>query len=205
MKLLRKTNQIVIEGENYSLKYDQRKPMYIDLQFSNGIGCELFIPSGCDCDEKIDEIIQLAQPKIAETTDMIQVVFEGETTLWERVEYIFECGRDRVSYFYKVFGNGSLDNARFFESESEVPRLALTMGVGTILESKRCLLLAIGAEKATAISQTVEGPITAQVTASALQFHREVIVIVDEWAASRLERRKYYAEVERMELRGPTP
>ena len=53
MKLLRKTNQIVIEGENYSLKYDQRKPMYIDLQFSHGIGCELFIPSGCDCDEKI--------------------------------------------------------------------------------------------------------------------------------------------------------
>ena len=46
---------------------------------------------------------------------MIQVVFEGETTLWEHVEYIFECGRDRVSYFYKVLGNGSLDNARFFE------------------------------------------------------------------------------------------
>jgi len=125
MKLLRKTNQIVIEGENYSLKYDQRKPMYIDLQFSHGIGCELFIPSGCDCDEKIDEIIQLAQPKIAETTDMIQVVFEGETTLWERVEYIFECGRDRVSYFYKVFGNGSLDNARFFEGFlKDDPRLA---------------------------------------------------------------------------------
>ena len=89
------------------------------------------------------------------------------------------------------------DNARFFDSEEEVPRLAITMGVGTILESKRCLLLAIGAEKAAAISGTVEGPITAQVTASALQFHREVIVIVDERAASRLERRKYYAEVER--------
>ncbi len=88
------------------------------------------------------------------------------------------------------------DNARFFDSEQEVPRLAVTMGVGTILESKRCLLLAIGIEKAEAIRSTVEGPITAQVTASALQLHREVIVIVDELAASQLDRRQYYAEVE---------
>jgi glucosamine-6-phosphate deaminase len=89
------------------------------------------------------------------------------------------------------------DNARFFGSVEEVPRLAITMGVGTILESRRCLLLAMGSEKAAAIRSTVEGPITAQVTASALQLHREVLVIVDEDAAAWLERRGYYAEVER--------
>jgi glucosamine-6-phosphate deaminase len=89
------------------------------------------------------------------------------------------------------------DNARFFGGEEKVPRLAVTMGVGTILESRRCLLLAFGAQKAVAIRDTVEGPITAQVTASALQLHREVIGIFDEAAARLLVRRDYYAEVER--------
>jgi glucosamine-6-phosphate deaminase len=88
------------------------------------------------------------------------------------------------------------DNARFFGSEEAVPRLAVTMGVGTILESRCCLLLACGAGKAMAIRDTVEGPITAQVTATALQLHREVIVVLDEPAASLLAKRQYYAEVE---------
>lgn len=89
------------------------------------------------------------------------------------------------------------DNARFFGGEDKVPRLAVTMGVGTILESRRCLLLAFGPNKALAVRDTVEGPITAQVTGSALQLHREVICLFDEAAARLLVRRDYYAEVER--------
>lgn len=88
------------------------------------------------------------------------------------------------------------DNSRFFESIDQVPRLAITMGVGTILESKQCMLLALGTKKARAIRDTIEGPITAQVTASALQLHRDVIVVLDEDAASLLTRRDYYDEVE---------
>ena len=89
------------------------------------------------------------------------------------------------------------DNARFFGSEDAVPRLAITMGVGTILETRRCLLLATGASKAQAIRETIEGPITSQITASALQLHRDVIVVLDEAASSLLQRREYYDEVER--------
>ena len=89
------------------------------------------------------------------------------------------------------------DNARFFGSIEKVPRLAITMGVGTILESRRCLLLAIGASKAKAIRDAIEGPVTAQVTASALQLHRDVLAVIDEEAARLLERRDYYREVER--------
>ena len=89
------------------------------------------------------------------------------------------------------------DNARFFGGIEKVPRLAVTMGVGTILESRRCILLAFGEQKAKAVRDSVEGPVTAQVTASALQLHREVIGIFDEPAASLLERRDYYADVER--------
>jgi len=84
------------------------------------------------------------------------------------------------------------DNARFFGSPERVPRMALTMGVGTILESRLCLLLATGENKAEALAAAVEGPVTAQVTASALQFHQRAIVIADRAAASRLRRIEYY-------------
>ena len=88
------------------------------------------------------------------------------------------------------------DNARFFGSEEAVPRLAITMGVGTILESRQCLLLACGSAKARAIRDTIEGPVTAQVTASALQLHRDVVAVLDQEAARLLERRDYYRQVE---------
>jgi glucosamine-6-phosphate deaminase len=93
------------------------------------------------------------------------------------------------------------DNARFFGSEKDVPRLAITVGVGTILESRQCLLLATGESKAKAIRDTIEGPVTAQVTASALQLHRDVIAVVDEEAGRLLERRSYYREVEQAQAR----
>lgn len=93
------------------------------------------------------------------------------------------------------------DNARFFPRPEDVPRLAVTMGVGTILESRQCLVLACGQGKAQAIRATVEGPITTQVTASALQLHRSVIAVIDEEAASLLERRDYYREVEESQRR----
>lgn len=93
------------------------------------------------------------------------------------------------------------DNARFFGSEDAVPRLAVTMGVGTILESRQCLLLAAGQAKAQAICDTIEGPVTAQVTASALQLHRDVIAVLDEEAAQLLKRRDYYREMEEAQMR----
>jgi len=89
------------------------------------------------------------------------------------------------------------DNARFFGSEDLVPRLAVTMGVGTILEARQCVLVAYGCGKAEAVRGMVEGPITASNTASALQLHPHVCVVLDEQAASLLERREYYRDAER--------
>lgn len=84
------------------------------------------------------------------------------------------------------------DNARFFDDPDEVPRFAITMGVGTILEAKEIILLANGAAKAEIVAQAIEGPVTAQVSASALQMHRHVTVIVDAEAGSKLKRADYY-------------
>jgi glucosamine-6-phosphate deaminase len=84
------------------------------------------------------------------------------------------------------------DNARFFENRAEVPIYAITMGVGTILDARKLILVATGKTKAKAIAQAVEGPVTSMITASALQLHRDADVIVDEAAASELTMRDYY-------------
>ncbi len=94
-----------------------------------------------------------------------------------------------------------IDNSRFFAAGEEVPYLAVTMGVGTILEARRILLLATGANKADAVRAFIEGPVTAQITASALQLHPRVTVLLDEAAADWLQRRDYYDEVERIQLK----
>jgi glucosamine-6-phosphate deaminase len=83
-------------------------------------------------------------------------------------------------------------NAASFGSEDKVPRRAITMGVGTILECRRCLLLATGAGKAEVIAKAVEGPITSMISATALQLHPRCSVVVDEAAASQLKEKEYY-------------
>lgn len=91
------------------------------------------------------------------------------------------------------------DNARFFDSLAEVPRLSMTMGVGSILDARRILLLATGGNKANVIKALVEGPITSSVPASALQLHPQVTVLVDRDAAGNLSRVDYYQEVEKIQ------
>lgn len=84
------------------------------------------------------------------------------------------------------------DNARFFGSEEKVPHHVITMGIGTILEARHCVLLAFGGNKARAIAEAAEGPITSMNPASALQLHPKVTVFLDEAAASKLRLKKYY-------------
>src|SRR3954466_5735996 len=78
------------------------------------------------------------------------------------------------------------DNARFFSTRDEVPIYAITMGVGTILEARKLVMVANGSKKADAIAQAVEGPVSSMITASALQLHPDALVYVDEPAAGKL-------------------
>ena len=84
------------------------------------------------------------------------------------------------------------DNSRFFDRMEDVPRFAITMGVGTIMDARHCLLLANGKKKADPVAALVEGPITSQITASALQMHPRATVMADNAAASQLKRTDYY-------------
>jgi glucosamine-6-phosphate deaminase len=87
------------------------------------------------------------------------------------------------------------DNSKFFAPGEESPRCAITMGIGTILEARKILLLATGQAKSAAIAKSIEGPITSAVSASALQLHPDVTFIIDDAAASQLTQRDYYHRV----------
>ncbi|MFN3661585.1 glucosamine-6-phosphate deaminase [Yoonia sp.] len=83
-------------------------------------------------------------------------------------------------------------NARYFTSDDDVPRLAITMGIGTIMRAQDIVLLAFGANKSRIVAQMIEGPVSAACPASILQMHRNVTVVLDEEAASALALRDYY-------------
>jgi glucosamine-6-phosphate deaminase len=87
------------------------------------------------------------------------------------------------------------DNARFFEDDlNQVPKYATTMGIGTIMEARVVLLLASGKQKAEAVRNMVEGPITAKVPASMIQMHRKAILILDPEAGSMLDEEIQYEQ-----------
>ena len=79
------------------------------------------------------------------------------------------------------------DNCRFFDNDmSKVPTQAVTQGIGTIMKAKNILLIATGANKAQAVKDMIDGPVDESCPASILQKHPNVVVIVDEAAASLL-------------------
>lgn len=88
------------------------------------------------------------------------------------------------------------DNARFFDSAEEVPQAAISMGMGTILAARRCVMLASGISKAKPVREALEGPVSAMVPASALQLHADTTVVLDRDAADLLELREYHERVE---------
>jgi glucosamine-6-phosphate deaminase len=85
--------------------------------------------------------------------------------------------------------------AAAFGGQESVPTHVITMGLGTIMDSKLCLLLAFGKKKAEAVARTIEGPITAMVPGSVLQLHPRTVLILDKDSASDLKMADYYTWV----------
>ncbi len=83
-------------------------------------------------------------------------------------------------------------NSPLFDRPEDMPKRALTMGIGTILDARRVVMLVTGEEKADILAQAVEGPVTSMISATALQLHPRALVIVDEAAAAKLQGTDYY-------------
>ncbi|HJD23109.1 MAG TPA: glucosamine-6-phosphate deaminase [Firmicutes bacterium] len=77
-------------------------------------------------------------------------------------------------------------NKRFFASADDVPRRAVTTGIGTIMKARAIVLVATGADKAEAVRAMAKGPVTPRCPASILQFHPRATILLDEAAASLL-------------------
>ncbi|WP_142959167.1 glucosamine-6-phosphate deaminase [Enterococcus faecalis] len=77
-------------------------------------------------------------------------------------------------------------NKRYFDKVEDVPTRAVSMGIGSIMKGKKMILMAYGEAKAEAIKGMIDGPVTTEMPASALQNHQDVVVIIDDAAASKL-------------------
>ncbi|WP_026480701.1 glucosamine-6-phosphate deaminase [Ahrensia sp. 13_GOM-1096m] len=86
-------------------------------------------------------------------------------------------------------------NKVYFDSLNEAPKYSITMGIATILEARNLVLLATGVSKSAAVSDMIEGPISASCPASALQMHPSATIVLDQEAASQLKLTSYYHNV----------
>ncbi|MBW8185359.1 glucosamine-6-phosphate deaminase [Shewanella nanhaiensis] len=93
------------------------------------------------------------------------------------------------------------DNSRLFEQGEYQPDMAMTMGIATILDSRNLLLMATGLNKAKAVKQMITGPLSAMCPASALQMHRDAVVLLDREAASELDNTEYFSWVNEQNTR----
>ena len=105
--------------------------------------------------------------------------------------------RTRVKTLTK---NTITNNARFFDESESQPSIAITMGIGTIMEAKNILLLGLGQHKSKAVADLVEGPLSSFCPGSVLQNHENAIVVLDQLAASSLKLYDYYIHSEKMNV-----
>lgn len=110
-------------------------------------------------------------------------------------------GSLRSRTWVKILSEKTLkDNASHFATPDEQPRHVITMGIGTILDARHCVVLACGPQKSHAVKAMIEGAVSAMCPASALQFHPRTTVIIDTPAAARLDYAEHYRWVEQHKL-----
>ena len=103
------------------------------------------------------------------------IAFNEPSDCFQRWSHIVELKESTVK-----------DNSRFFKSIEEVPTKAVTMGIGSIMQAKKILIIALGKNKANAIKQLIDGNVTPECPASVLQFYTDVTLMLDRDAASLL-------------------
>ena len=110
-------------------------------------------------------------------------------------------GSLRSRTWIKILSEQTLkDNSAVFGDMAAMPRHAITMGIGTILDARRVLLLAFGPAKVRAVTDMVEGPLAAICPASALQLHPRATVIIDEASGAGLKYADHYRWIDANKL-----
>ncbi|HZK35312.1 MAG TPA: glucosamine-6-phosphate deaminase [Bacillota bacterium] len=94
---------------------------------------------------------------------------------------------DSITHMANLTDSTIKANSRFFDSPDQVPRQAITMGIKTIMQAGRIIMMAKGKGKASIMRKALKGPVTPEVPASVIQDHPNALVILDNEAASKLE------------------
>ncbi len=143
----------------------------------------IHVPSGISDDiektaKQYDEMIQNAG---GIDVQILGIGINGHIAFNEPCEY-FPAGTHTVNLTQSTIEA----NARFFQNKSEVPKSAITMGIGSIMKAKKIIIIATGANKADAVYSMINGTINPQLPASILQLHSDVTLLCDKAAASKL-------------------
>lgn len=198
--------------EYYGIGMDLYKPYHLDQSYARFMYEELFkhinlnqeniyMPNGKTKDpiafcRKYEE--QIAQVGGID----LQLLGIGGDGHWAFNEPGTSLGsRTRIQALAKQTLDDNYEN--FYQKagiqRNEMPHFAITMGIGTILESKSILMMANGSKKAGIVAKAIEGPITSQITASAIQLHQgDITVVLDQDAASKLSSLSHYLHVEKL-------
>ena len=166
---------------------------YMDKHFFSRIDIDLantHVPDGTalDLKEAADQYEKMIEKSGGVDVQLLGIGEAGHIGFNEPLSSIMSRTRDKSLTLTTRRQNMGM----FGGNIDKVPKRALTMGVGTILDAKELIMLATGSAKAAIVAKAVEGPITSMVSASAIQLHPNCKVIVDEEAAENLQGREYY-------------
>ena len=156
----------------YFMRHNLFDHVNIDLANTN-------VPSGVSGDEECQRYDQLIQDFGGIDLQLLGLGVNGHIGFNEPDDH-FSLGTHKVT----LTESTRQANKRFFASIDEVPTHAYTMGVRDILQARRVVMVASGTNKAQAIKDAFFGPVTPQVPASILQYHKDFILVADEEALS---------------------
>lgn len=156
---------------------DQSYRYFMDNNLFNHINIDkanTFVPNGVaeDADKECEAYDKKIESLGGTDIQLLGIGFDGHIGFNEP-DSVFIKGTHKV----KLDESTIKANARFFASEEDVPRYALTMGIGGIMKAKKVILIANGAAKREIVEKAFFGPITPEVPASILQLHNDLVVI----------------------------
>ena len=167
------------EYRGLSPENDQSYRYFMDTNLFNHVDLDpanTHVPSGLDTsDEALAAYDAAIEAAGGEDLHILGIGVNGHIAFNKPGDPI-----DTMTHVVELTQNTREVNARFFESIDDVPTHAATMGIRTVMNARKLLLIALGESKADAIKATVEGPVTADCPASVLQLHPDVTVIFSE-------------------------
>lgn len=170
-----------LSGDN-----DQSYRYFMDNQLFNNVNIDknnTFVPDGLEEDSKkaCDEYNEIINTSGGIDLQLLGLGHNGHIGFNEPGEAF-----EKETHCVDLTESTIEANKRFFEKEEDVPRQAYTMGIKSIMQAKKVLVVVSGEDKADIVAKAFAGPVTPEVPASVLQLHNDVTLVGDEAALSKL-------------------